>query len=59
MGGVLVDIDILVQFIEGYLPDVYEKVLSENFSDLFKNILLKWFISLYVQNTTETVNIVI
>jgi hypothetical protein len=55
MAGVLVDIDILYQFVEGYLPDLSEKINSSNFADLFKFIILKWFISLYVQNTTEKV----
>ncbi len=53
MGGILVDIDILNQLIEGYLPDFYKKIQSINFSYLFKNILLKWFVSLFVQNSTE------
>jgi len=61
MAGVLVDINILYQFIEAYLPEIHEKIgsiskiQSFNFADFFKNILLKWFISIYIQNTTEKV----
>jgi hemerythrin-like domain-containing protein len=50
MAGLMIDVDILINFLHNYFPNLMY-YLEENFLfDYFKNILFQWFISLFIQN---------
>ncbi len=50
MCGLMVDVDILLSLIGKYFPDLMIFLDQNLFLDYFKNILLQWFLSLFIQN---------
>lgn len=59
MSGLMVDIDILINLLNNYFPDLIEYLEYYCFIDFFKNILFQWFISLFTQNFNEEVILII
>lgn len=53
MAGLMIDVDILLCLISKYFPDLMTFMDEIFFLDYFKNILLQWFLSLFIQNFSQ------
>ena len=56
MSGLMVDIDITINLLDQYFPNLIQHMESNFLLDYFKNILIQWFVSLFIQNLNEEVN---
>ena len=59
MAGLMIDVDILLQLLGKYFPDLIVFLDQNFFLDFFKNIMFQWFVSLFVSNFTLEVEILL
>jgi hypothetical protein len=55
MSGLMVDIDIVITLLDNYFPELIHHMEYNFMLDYFKNILIQWFVSLFIQNFNEEV----
>ena len=57
MSGLMVDIDLVITLLDNYFPKLIHHMDSNFLLDYFKNILIQWFVSLFIQNFNEEVKL--
>lgn len=55
----MVDCAILLNLIKGYLPNVYNHLVEIGYEMSLSNVLYKWFVSLFIQNLSSDLSLVI
>jgi hypothetical protein len=55
MAGLMVDIDIVMSLMNAYFPELVYYMEENFFIEYFKNIVIQWFISMFINNFNENV----
>lgn len=59
LAGIIVDTSILHILLKTYQKELYQHLTSLGYNYSLNNILYKWFVSLFIQNTNEEISFII
>jgi hypothetical protein len=59
LAGIIVDCSILIKLIKIYLPNLYNHLVNIGFELSLNNVLYKWFVSVYIQNLSLDLSLII